>query len=736
MGADKLVAMVQAMQHSALGYQTDTLSVDRQDALNHYFGRPYGNEVDGRSKIVERTLMEVVEWTMPQIMRAITTADEIAKFKPRNAKDVPQAQQESDYVNYIIMERNDGFMVLHDAIKDALLLKNGYIKRYWEKYRDTHIESYSGLDEDEITQLMAELEEEHDEVEVLGKTEREIEILPPFPMPQAQPGQPPQPIKKTVYDLKMRLTSEKGRVCVEAVPAEEVLVSPRCRGNLQKSDFVGHVPQNLTRRDLIDMGMDEDFVMTLPAKGIARTKPEEIARDTLDQNAVSTYSPNNPIMDIIDYLEAYVLVDFDGDGKVERRRVVLAGNRLPPGSQWNEEVDEVPFSYGTPTRMPHRHVGLSLDDFVDDIQKIRTTLVRQTLDNVYITNNQRPVINEAVTLGDVQLSAPGAPIRIKGRDPVQGALQYAQPTPIIGQIMPVLEYFEDRKEQRTGIGRSNTIIDSDVIRDSANETVQMAFNSANQRIEMMIRMFAETMLKDLVRGVHSLVIKHQNEPEMVQLRGNWVEVDPREWRDRYEMSVTVGLGIGTQQEQRANLMFIASVQERAAQAGIVSPQNGYNLASDIAKRTGFKEHDRYFTDPSSPAGQRLAQQRAQAQQAQTQMPLQIEQARAQGAMAQANAKVQAQNQQTQIKAALERAQSVLDHQLAAAQITAEQRAEAQKLLLQQKAEADKLQLDHNNNQSEIILNFIAKIVGAALMAKAQPQQIPADVAAVRGTLNG
>lgn len=380
---------------------------------------------------------------------------------------------------------------------------------------------------------------------------------------------------------------------------------------MQKTDFIGHIPP-MTRTDLIEMGMDRKFVESLPASGQRRIKPEDRARDPLDQNTVNIYAPNNPSQDQVDYLEAYVRCDYDGDGMAELRKVILCGGKLPPGDKWNEEVEEVPFSYGVITRMPHRHVGISLADFVEDIQLIRSTLIRQGLDNVYLSNNQRPVTSNKVNMDDVALSSPGSPIRVDTDSPdVEGHINWAQPSQILGQLMPVLDYFDDRKEQRTGIGRANTIIDSDVMRDSANDTITTALNAANQRVEMYLRMISETLVKDLVRGVHGLLNRHQQEPEMVQLRGSWVKVNPRDWKTRTSLSVTVGLGLGSSEEKRKNLMFLGSVQQAGNAAGIVSPVNAYNLASDITKQAGFKAKDRYFTDPNSPEGQKLAQMKAQ-----------------------------------------------------------------------------------------------------------------------------
>jgi hypothetical protein len=694
----ELVALVESMRHSALGHLNDTLTIDRQQALDHYFGRKYGNEVAGRSQVVERTLMEVVEWMMPPIMESVCTADMLAKFEPIGANDVRQAEIESRYINWLIMERNDGFMALHDAIKDALLLKNGYIKRYWEDHDEPELNSYQSLDEEAITALMAELEADNDKVEIKAKEKKTITD------PAGQ--------QLTVYDLQIRVTNSKGHACIEAVPAEEILISPRCRGDIQKADFFGHIPRT-TRTDLINRGMDKDFVESLPKKGLRQTNPDELARDTVFQNTIDAYVPNNPAMDEIDYLEAYVRVDWDGDGVAELRRVVLCGGRLPPGPEWNEECDEIPFSYGVPVRMAHRHIGISMDDFIQDLQLIRTTILRQGLDNVYLSNNQRPVISNKVNLDDVELSAPGSPYRVDTDGPVSGHIEWAQPAPILQQIMPILDYLDDRKEQRTGIGKNNTIIDPNVIRDSANDTITQAFNAANQRVMMVIRMIGETLIKDLVRGVHGSVVRYQKQPDEFQFGDQWIPIDPRSWRNRSHVTVQVGIGMGSAAEQRANLMFIGKVQQGSAAAGIVLPNNVYNLASDLASQSGFKSKDRYFTNPAKiPPKPPQPDPRVQIAQIQAQAKSQADQANAQ-------------NKSQQIQ---------LQHDLSAKQLVIQQQAEAAKNHQDAVASAQKLMLDHGLSMDETILNAVVKVVSAALMAKAQPEQIPADISAAEGAL--
>ena len=128
-----LVAIIQSHRENSLGRDTGDLGNARAAALDHYHGRPYGNEVEGRSQVVSKDLMEAVDWAMPAIVRAFVQSGRLGEFTPVGPEDEQLAQQESDYVHQVMMKDNPGFMILHDAIKDTLLLKNGYVKHFWEE---------------------------------------------------------------------------------------------------------------------------------------------------------------------------------------------------------------------------------------------------------------------------------------------------------------------------------------------------------------------------------------------------------------------------------------------------------------------------------------------------------------------------------------------------------------------------------------------------------------------------
>src|SRR5690242_11672491 len=177
-----------------------TVEIDRYNALNFYNARPFGNEQTDRSQVVLPELRDTVEWMLPQLMRMYAGTSRICSFDPVKPGDEAFAEQETDVVNYVFLKQNNGFNLLYDAFKDALLLKNYYFKAGWEKKKHVSIENYSGLTKDELVKLFVDAEENGDEIEVLEQEVKESLIpglalplpspAPNGPMPQT-PGGPP-----------------------------------------------------------------------------------------------------------------------------------------------------------------------------------------------------------------------------------------------------------------------------------------------------------------------------------------------------------------------------------------------------------------------------------------------------------------------------------------------------------------------------------------------------------------
>ncbi len=669
LGETELLSAINSARDDAMAADESELVVDRANAMDRYFGRPYGNEVEGRSQVVSKDLAETVDWIMPSLLRIFAGGDSVVEFNPVGPEDEAQAQQETDYVNYVVTQENSWFLVGHDWFKDALLLRNGYVKWYVEDYKRPKFEEYTGLDEDQLVEAVKDAEV----VEQRKRTEDGA----------------------TLYDLKVRSYEEGRKVCIEAVPSEELTVHRRCRGSVQSAPYVEHTPQK-TRSDLIEMGLSKDFVEELPSAS-AKHGSDVQARNPLvtEDERFGSYDHS---MDVVDYRECYILIDYDGDGVAELRRVVVCGNKIPPGREWNREVDGIPFASLTPNRIPHRHIGRSMEDELSDLAEIKTTVWRQMLDNIYLTNNSRLVVNENVNLSDLLVSRPGGVVRTKGM-PAADCVPLMT-APIINQTLPILGAIDAVKEFRVGVGRNTQGLDSDTLKQSTKGAYLASLGQANQKIEMIARMFAETGVKDMFLGVHRTLRKNADKAKIVRLRNQYVPVDPRSWNSRYDLTVSVGLGTGSTEEQVQKVQALAMAQQQLAAMGLVGPEEAYATFETLCKALGFKNPSRYSMDPQ---GEKF---KAKSQQPPPKDP--VLQAK--------ELDVQARSQESQQSGALKKYELDQNAQLArekaqAEMANAERDRQAQAEIEQLRARVDLMMVDMKNQVAQ--LGQLVKVHGDA-----------------------
>lgn len=553
--------------------QASELESDREKALDFYYGRPLGNEIDGRAQVVTKDMMDTVEWMMPSLMRIFTTKQAI-QFDPVGAEDVELAKQESGYVSHVLWKKNDGFMLMYSWLKDALMQKVGYVKYWWEEEKKSREQEYTGLTQDQLV-LTVESLQERGEIEVIGAEAS-----------HTAPGMP------QTWDVRIRVTETKGRLRVEPVPPEEVIVSRDCRGSVKKAKFVGH-RRLITRSDLLELGYSKEVVKTVTSYDFTCSGVED-ARDTVGEGQDRDEGVDWATEEL-ELLECHTYVDVDDDGVAELRHFLLGGDVVLE----NEVADEIQMESLTPIPTPHRHIGLSIFDLVEDLQRIHTALTRGLLDSTYFTMNPRTFYNKnTVNVAMLQVNRPGGHTAVDG----QPGTEVYQPAPpnMTGHLLPVIAHVQAVRERRTGVGDMATGVDADVLAQSTKGAYMDAKGAANQRIEAVARIFAETGISSLYASMHRLLMKHQDWPERFQLRDKWVEVNPTEWQERANLTVSVGLGTAAKEEVRANLGLMSqAMQQAAAVPGLIQPRNVYALFRRMQVELGFEAED-FITDPSSP----------------------------------------------------------------------------------------------------------------------------------------
>jgi len=567
----ELVSILREHEMQAIGYQpgsSDEISSEQQQALDYYYRRMDDvPAAEGSSSVVDGTVQVVVDNALAAVLKPFVSSDETVRFSPRGPEDIEQAEQATEYVNYVFNYDNPGFLITHNWFKDGLLTKLGVVKAWWESnltldQRETLIES------DIHAQMLRNAPDylgEQDGVAFHGQQ------------------------------------SENGRVKVENVPPEEFRISPMSR-SVETAIYAAHVPANITRSDIQEMGFDPEIVEALPAFSMSDSDNQIRSSRYQDERAgESLLGVSHPSQDRIAIRDEYVRIDYNGDGIAELRRIV----RVEDTILLNDEVDESPFATVCPVPMPHKVFGLSLADLVIELQRINTVLWRQMLDNLYKSNNPRPVVSESAeradgstpeSLGD---PAPGAAITVRD---INGLRFDAVPYTAAAS-MPMLELIGGMIEERTGISRTGQGLDTNSLRKAGQMTateMAMIAGGKNARVEMIARIFAETGVKRLFRIILGLVTKHQDKARMIRLRNKWVEVDPRSWPEM-DMEVSVGLGIGEKSEQISQADAVLQTMEVLGQspyASLIDQKTVYNAVKRKFTAAGIKNTEEYLVDPS------------------------------------------------------------------------------------------------------------------------------------------
>lgn len=562
----------------------DDHAEDRIRATEYYQGvmkdTPAARE--GRSTQTTRDVRSHVKKVLPSIIRTILGADEVVEYQPVGEGDEDSAQQASDYANHVIFPEVNGRKAIYDATHDALLLKNGILKWWWDEKQCVKISRHSGLTEQELAALVAE-----DDVSVIEQAEDVAQVEQMGP-------QGPVLIDVPVYDVKIRRVYTEGRVMVKAVPRERFLIHPDAI-TLEDSIVTGEKTE-ISRSDLIRMGYDRDLVDSLP---LADEDEEE--RDARRDSVTDTDEADRA-NDPIDYYDLYIRVDMDGDGIAELRHMCFAGGLGERNLLVNDECDEVQFADLCAMPQPHQWEGLSLADDLMDIQRVKTVLLRQTLDNLYWQNNLQPIVDpDRVEDMDAVLSPEfGKPIIVKGD--VRQAYGVSSVPFVAKESFGMLEYMDAEATDRTGISDASSGLAPDALQNMTAKASAMIEQAGIGQTEMMVRNIADG-LRRFYRGLLRLIVRHQDKPRMVRLRGEWVSFDPRHWNADMDAVVNVGLGAGTRERDMQVMQLVKQVQSELIAAfgpnnPYVTPTNLYNTLAKMVESAGLKTPSMYFTEPN------------------------------------------------------------------------------------------------------------------------------------------
>jgi len=639
MSEDELISWIGGKLGGTLNDDGNEISTIREDNYNYYYGKKYGDERENHSQFVTREVFEAIEWALPSIMRAFTSGDQVVSFAPMGPGDEGEAEQETDVVNHFIFNETNGFVVLYEGIKDALMYPNAYLKVYMDESKSVKTETYRGIDATGLVEL--------DQIEGFEFLEASSRIE------DTELGQ------IEVFDVKGKRVETRPKLCIDAVEPEKLRIDNEWTSlSLDGCPFICH-EEKRSKTWLIQNGYDKKRLEELGCGDGSKKDWGSESVNRLFYSDENTGEDDAPGMEQFWVREIIAMVDFDGDGIAEQRKIVLIHDEIFE----NEEYYEQPYVSLVTMLNSHRHVGYSLAESVKDLQRLSSQLIRQILDNAYRLNIQRKYVGSgALVPGGTTLDALEDVNNeiIPVRDPSQ--IIDEQPNSVIQQLIPLTQSLNDTKKVRTGISPELSL-DPEILRGSTAGAFMNALENASQRIEMITRLMAETGIKWMMLKIHRLLREYMDIPKTIRIRGKWVSVNPGDWPERPNVDVSVGLGFNSREKTVAAIMSLLQVQQQAAVTGMVQNNNVFAALSELVKALGFKSPEQFFTPPDQvpPKGPD-----PEAQALQAQMQAQMEAVKAQQeAVANDRARVQieAERHQLQIQkdmAAVEQKQRDLD----------------------------------------------------------------------------
>jgi len=565
-------AIIRARIADSVDYETAYLALHREENQAYYNGilpaLPGADVENGderesvnKSTFISTDVRDTILTILPSLIRIFTSANEkIAEFVPSNAAQTELAKQQYDYINYVFYNDNPGFLILHSLLKDALTVRAGIVQWWTDNDEEVTENQYTNITQEQYQYLISEAPE----VDVV-----ELE--------QNSDG---------TLDITLRYLVNKPLTKVEAVPPEEFRISRNAK-DVETSRLVGR-ERNVSLSFLAKKGYDPEMLIDYISSPTVLSEERYLRNPGLADDSFSE--------DGIQFGQWFIRVDGDGDGIDELRYIETIGNNYEIIADFI--VTDPKFAIWCGDPRPHTAIGDCMADITKDIQRMKTNMMRGQLDNLAETINPRTVVNELLTnIEDVLNDEVGAVIRTRG-DP-NAAVAFTK-TPYAGEEVQVsIDYLDKVRASRTGITEASKGLDPKAMQSTALSGIDAIISGAQERIELIARILAETGLKAMFKGLVREVVNNPNVPRTIMLRGEWADVDPSLYDPNLRVEINPTLGKGSDMVRLQALGEVKVTQETiltkfGVTNPVVSPVEYRNTLVDILAIANIKNPDRYF----------------------------------------------------------------------------------------------------------------------------------------------
>lgn len=565
---DKLVTILDDNIRRSIGYYDSQLSRERKKVVDFYNATLPRPAHDGNSKYVSMDVYDAVESMKAALLETFSTGYKTVRFAAQTGEDTRIAEIATAYCDYVANRQNNLFDVMQAVIHDGLVARAGIAKVYWDEREDSYCEPVQDLTEEELDMMLAQ-----DNVEI-----EEIE--------QDELG---------LYSGELRIYTDASQVTIESIPPEELVIEPQCKG-LDTVSFIGHRTQ-MTISELREAGYDEKLIAKIGDHDDVEmeTDPEILSRhEEIGSDRGFNAKGFQDQVRYVTVYEVYLDIDLDATGIAETYKIIKAGNVI----LHKEICYRLPFVAFVPLPIPHAFFGSNFGSKVVPIQTARTVLTRSILDHAMITNNPRYTVVKGGLTNPRELidNRVGGIVNVSRPDAINPMPQ----APLNPFIFQTIQMLDEDKEDTTGVSRLSQGLNKDAIsKQNSAAMVEQLATMSQQRQKIIARNFANGFLKPLYQMIYQLVVENETQDKIVEIAGDYVEVNPAVWGQKRDVTVELHLGYGEQeQEAQKYLSLHMMMSQDETLSTMYTPENQHKLMSHVMEYNGIKNVKDYLTPPS------------------------------------------------------------------------------------------------------------------------------------------
>lgn len=555
-------------------------SVLRDEIIARYrlvnLDKTYYNEkfprLSKKSTVVSSDIADTIEWILPSLLRIFWGGNDVVSLEGRTPEDNPEPLKQ--LIHWQLRVKNQGFLIFYQWFRDALESGLGIVKAWWARDFEKRTEEMV-VGPEIVVQIDPKI---IDDIQDVGNGQYWVRV-------------------KT-----RRMSVNQPRIC--NIPASEFLFNPN-RMEDGVLPFACHrrlVTEDEIRRKA-KIGIYKDVDSALSTGVTISAEYEELDQYVRDikvsgWDTITGWGEGKDSARRRHLIhECFGRYDINNDGMLENVIVTVLGGKIIRRDI--NTYGRPPFSMISPYPKTYSVWGKGVPDLLQDLQDLKTALLRQIIVNIAQSNDPKAAIAADQKEGLDDLMNDRNFIRIFGKDgqSISNFLQWLPQAPLQPQSFQFLEYLEGMKENKSGVTRYNQGLDANSLNKTATG-INAIMGAAAQRIELIARIFAETGVVDVFRSLVDMNQKWIEQEQVIRLTNQFLTIRPDDLAGEYDIEVSAGVGTGNKQETVQQMMLLLqNVLPSLMPFGIAGPENLYAAAKRLVEEMGYKNVGDFLRGP-------------------------------------------------------------------------------------------------------------------------------------------